>query len=143
MVQSIIDQEMETRIAELDSMSEITVTGETSIDDEVIAAIAGVAALEVEGIASLGSTSIRMNVGEMLGVVDQRTRGVTVEAGRREAILDIEIRVLYGHSIPAIVMKARQNVARRLLEFCGLVAKEINVQVVGMGFPDRQSGRVE
>jgi uncharacterized alkaline shock family protein YloU len=143
MLKNVIDQEMETKLAELEAVSEITVNAETSIDDEVIAAIAGVACREVDGITSLGTTSIRKNVGELLGMANQRARGVTVEAGRREAILDIEIHVLYGHSIPSVVVQARQNVARRLLEFCGLVAKEINVQVVGMGFPDRMPGRVE
>ena len=143
MLKNVIDQEMETKLAELETMSEITVTGETSIDDEVIAAIAGVACREVEGIFSLGTTSIRKNVGELLGVVDHHARGVTVEAGQREAIVDIEIRAFYGHSIPSLVVQARQNVARSLLEFCGLVAKEINVQVVGMEFPDRMPGRVE
>ena len=143
MVQNVIDREMETKLAELETLSEISITGETSIDDEVIAAIAGVACREVEGIFSLGTTSIRRNVGELLRVVDHHARGVTVEAGQREAILDIEIRVLYGHSIPALVLQARQNTARRLLEFCGLVAKEINVKVVGIEFPDRMPGRVE
>jgi uncharacterized alkaline shock family protein YloU len=37
----------------------------------------------------------------------------------------------------------RQNVARRVLEMCGLVAKEININVVGIEFPDRMPGRVE
>lgn len=143
MVQNVIDREMETRLAELETVSEIAVTGETTIDDEVIASIAGVACREVEGIFSLGTTSIRRNVGELLRVVDHHARGVTVEAGQREAILDIEIRVFYGHSIPSIIVQARQNVARRLLEFCGLVAKEINVKVVGIEFPDRMPRRVE
>jgi hypothetical protein len=37
----------------------------------------------------------------------------------------------------------RHNVAGRLLTLCGLVAKEINVRVVGMEFPERMPGRVE
>lgn len=143
MLQNVIDREMETKLAELETVSEISVNGETSIDDEVIASIAGIACREVDGISSLGAASIRRNVGELLGMANHRARGVFVEAGRREAILDIEIHVFYGHSIPWLVAQARESVARRLLEFCGLVAKEINVQVVGMEFPDRMPGRVE
>ena len=59
MLKNVIDQEMETKLAELEAVSEITVNGETSIDDEVIAAIAGVACREVDGITSLGTTSIQ------------------------------------------------------------------------------------
>ena len=66
-----------------------------------------------------------------------------MEAGRREAILDIDLRVVYGYSIPEVVIKVRENVAHRLLEVCGLIAKEVNVDVVGIDFPDRTPGRVD
>ena len=78
-----------------------------------------------------------------MGGADQRARGVAVEAGKREAILDIELRIIYGFSLPETVVKVRHNVARRVIELCGLVAKEININVVGIEFPDRESSRVE
>ena len=139
----IKELEMGARMAELEQLKVIEVGGETDIDDEVIAAIAGVAAREIEGISSLGTSSIRRALAERVGGVEKRSRGVQVEAGRREAILDLDLRVLYGYSIPELVVKARQNVAHRVLEMTGLVAKEINVNVVGIDFPDRTPGRVE
>ena len=66
-----------------------------------------------------------------------------MEAGRREAILDIDLRIVYGFSIPETVVKVRQNVAQRVLEMCGLVTKEINVNVVGIEFSDRTPTRVD
>ena len=139
----IKEQEMVNRLAEIQKLEEIQVGGETAIDDEVIGAIAGVAAREIDGVASLGTSSIRRTVAERVGGREQRARGVGVEAGRREAILDIDIRVVYGFSIPQTVVQVRQNVANRVLELCGLVTKEININVVGIEFPEKGSGRVE
>ena len=139
----IKEQEMAPRLAELEALKEIEVGGETEISDDVIGAIAGVAAREIEGVSSLGTSSIRRTISERVGGAENKARGVAVEAGRREAILDIELRVIYGFSIPESVVKVRQNVARRVLGMCGLVAKEININVVGIEFPDRMPGRVE
>jgi uncharacterized alkaline shock family protein YloU len=139
----IKEKEMVSRIAEIEELREIEVGGETDINDDVIGAVAGVAAREIEGVASLGSSSIRQAIAERVGNAEQRARGVAVEAGRREAILDIDLRVVYGFSIPETVIKVRQNVARRVIEICGLVTKEININVVGIEFPDRMPGRVE
>jgi len=134
------DRIQEQEVLEL---TEIEVGGETSIDDEVIAAIAGVAANEVEGVSSLGTRSLRRAVAERVGGAEERSRGVGVEAGSREAILDLELRVIYGFSIPKVVINVRQLVAHRTLELVGLVTKEININVVGIDFPDRMPGRVE
>ena len=139
----IKEQEMVPKLAELKNLKEIQVGGETEINDDVIGAVAGVAAREIEGVSSLGASSIRRTIAERVGGAEQRSRGVAVEAGRREAILDIDLRVIYGFSIPETVVKVRQNVAYRILELCGLVAKEININVVGIEFPDRMPGRVE
>ncbi len=139
----IKEQEMVPRMAELAKLQEIEVGGETEIDDEVIGTVAGVAAREIEGVSSLGTSSIRRAIAERVGGAEQRARGVAVEAGRREAILDIELQVIYGFSIPETIVKVRQNVARRVLEMCGLVSKEININVTGIEFPERMPGRVE
>jgi uncharacterized alkaline shock family protein YloU len=139
----IKEQEMVPRMAELAKLQEIEVGGETEIDDDVIGAVAGVAARDIEGVASLGTSSIRRAIAERVGGAEQRARGVAVEAGRREAILDIELQVIYGFSIPETIVSVRQNVARRVLEICGLVTKEININVTGIEFPERMPGRVE
>ena len=139
----IKEQEMVSRLAEIEKLEEIQVGGATEINDEVIGSIAGVATREIEGVSSLGTSSIRRSLAERVGGAEQKARGVAVEAGRREAILDIDLRVVYGYSIPETVVKVRHNVARRVLELCGLVAKEININVIGIEFPDRMPGRVE
>jgi len=143
MTQKIEEQEMSTRLQEIATLDEIEVGGETSIDDEVVAAITGMAAKEVEGVSKLGSRSLRRTVAERVAGANDHARGVEVEAGRKEAILDLEMRVLYGFSVPEIVIKVRQLVAQRVLQLLGLVTKEINIRVVGIDFPDRMPGQLE
>ena len=46
-------------------------------------------------------------------------------------------------NIPQIIIEVRKNVAVRLLDLCGLIAKEVNVSVAGIEFPDRMPGRLE
>lgn len=141
--EKIQEQEMAKRLQEVDQMEELEVGGETSIEDNVIGAIAGVAAKEVDGVSTLGKQSLRRAIAEKVGGAEKRARGVGVEAGRREAILDLEMTVLYGYSIPEMVIKVRTVVAQQVLELLGLVTKEININVVGLDFPDRVQGRVE
>ena len=50
---------MVLRMAEIERLQEICVGGETSIDDEVIGAIAGLATREIDGVCTLGTSSIR------------------------------------------------------------------------------------
>ena len=140
---TVTELEMMPRLEQLENLAEIPVGGTTNIEAEVLGAIAGVSAQAVEGVASLGTTSLRRTIRERLGSAERKGRGVEVEAGRKEVILDISLRVIYGYSIPTIVVKVRQNVADRLLGLCGLEAKEINVRIVGIEFPDRMPGRVQ
>jgi uncharacterized alkaline shock family protein YloU len=140
---TIRELEMMRKMDEIDRLEEIPVGGITSIEPEVIGAIAGVAAQSVAGVASLGNASLRRTIRERFGHAERRARGVDVEAGRREAILDINVRVVYGYSIPQTVISVRQVVADRLLNLCGLVAKEINVRVTSIEFPPRMPGRVQ
>ncbi|MFH1487256.1 MAG: Asp23/Gls24 family envelope stress response protein [Chloroflexota bacterium] len=117
-------------------MAEEGLSGETTIEDEVVASVAGIAAREVEGVASLGQSSIQRAIAERVGTVAERTRGVEVEAGKRQAIVDLTLTIRYGFSIPKVVGEVRQKVAARLLEICGLEAIQINVRIVGVQFPE-------
>ena len=140
---TVRDLEMMPRIEDIRRLEEIPVGGTTNIEAEVIGAIAGVVTQTVQGVASLGTTSLRRTIRERLGGAERRARGVDVEVGRREVIVDISLRVIYGYSIPAVVVKVRESVADRLLRLCGLVAKTINVRVTGVEFPERMPGRVQ
>ena len=108
--------------------------GSVVIDDQVIGAIASTAAQEIEGVASLGEGSVRRIFSERLGGAERRARGVDVVSGRREAIVDIDVKVYYGYSIPDIVQQIRVNIASRIQEMCGLTVKQVNITVSGIEF---------
>jgi uncharacterized alkaline shock family protein YloU len=121
------------------------VPGITEIESDVIAAIAGHVVMNVEGVARLGATG-----GIVRAVADTiRSRssalgaGIDVEAGRKEAILDIDLIVIFGHNVPKVVQNVREAVAKEIHNLIGLVAKEINVSIVGIEFPDAARRRVE
>ena len=71
-----------------------------------------------------------------------KTKG-GVEQGKKEAILDLSIQVVYGFSIPQIVIEVRKKVGASLLEMAGLIAKEVNINITGIAFPERMPGKVE
>lgn len=122
---------------------EVALPGETTIDDEVVASIAGLAAGEVEGVVHLGKSSVRRLVAGALGGAEGKARtGVEVEVGKKEAIVDLTLGVKYGVNIPNIVAEVRKKVASRVLEIAGLVAKEINVHIVSIEFPEKTQQKV-
>ena len=114
--------------------------GDTVIGDDVVASIAGLAAQEVEGVGSLGRSAVRRALtGAFADATEKARSGVAVEVGKRECIVDLQLNVLYGYSIPSIINEARKKVAARLLEFTGLIAKEINIRVVGIDIPSKKA----
>jgi uncharacterized alkaline shock family protein YloU len=117
--------------------------GETTIADEVVASIAGVAAREVEGVASVGRGTVRRMLAERLAGAEEKARGVAVEVGKIEAIVDLSLNVLYGFNIPKIITEVRKKVASRLSDLAGLDAKEINVHIVGIEFPEKAEKKVK
>ena len=121
---------------------ESVVPGESIIEDEVVASIAGTAAKEVEDVANLGKSSVRRLVaGAVGGVGGKAMQGVSVEVGHKEAIVDLQLDVIYGFNIPNIVAGVRKKVASRLLEITGLTAKEINVRIVSIEIPEKKPAR--
>ncbi len=117
--------------------------GETTIADDVVASIAGVAAREVEGVASVGKGSVRRMLAERLAGAEEKARGVEVEVGKIEAVVDLSLNVVYGFNIPKIIVEVRKKVASRLSDLAGLDAKEINVHIVGIEFPEKAEKKVK
>jgi uncharacterized alkaline shock family protein YloU len=137
------EEEMSWKLKELEEGGEYVVGGETTIEYEVIGAVAATAAREVNGVSSVGSSSIRRTLSETFGSGHKRARGAKVEAGKKEAIIDLEVKITYGFSIPQLVIDIRKKVGARLLDMFGLVAKEVNVNILGIDFPERAPGKVQ
>ena len=111
--------------------------GATTINDAVVTKVAALAAREVRGVHELGGGVARAigTVTEAVGVGDERTRGVSVAVGEREAAIDLTIVVEYGESIPRVAQALRDNVIKRVEGICGLSVTEVNITVNDLFFP--------
>ena len=111
--------------------------GRTTIADAVVTKVASIAAREVGGVHTLGGGTARAlgSVTQRVGIGDERTQGVAVEVGEREAAVDIVMVLEYGESIPRVSEAVRENVIRRIEGICGLQVAEVNVEVNDLYFP--------
>ncbi|MBR1420999.1 MAG: Asp23/Gls24 family envelope stress response protein [Selenomonadaceae bacterium] len=121
--------------------SQETKLGSIKIADEVVSIIAGLAAIEIEGIAGM-SGGVVGGIAEMLGRKNF-AKGVKVEVGEREAAVDLFIIVKYGARIPDIALDAQENVKQAIEKMTGLSVVEVNVHVQGVGFPDDEEKEEE
>lgn len=114
-----------------------TERGQTTISDAVVTKVASTAAREVRGVHDLGGGVVRAvaPVTQRVGVADERTQGVSVDVGEREAAVDLTFVVDYGESIPKVSQAVRENVIRRIEGITGLSVTEVNVTVNDLYFP--------
>lgn len=117
------------------------VGGTTKIADSVVSRIAGIAGREVPGVHDMTSTGLGSAFGNIANRVtgqDQADRGVAVQVGEQECIVDLNIVVDYEASIPQVAMALRRNVSGRIRAMTGLETKEVNINVADLYFPDQE-----
>lgn len=116
-----------------------TERGTTTIEDLVVTKVAAIAARETSGVYDLGGGAARAlgAVTERVGVAmaAERTRGVSVEVGEREAAVDLTLVIEYGESIPQVSDAVRENVIKRIEGITGLSVAEVNIVVNDLHFP--------
>jgi uncharacterized alkaline shock family protein YloU len=103
----------------------------------VVSRVAGLAAREVPGVHDLGSGAARTigSVTQKVGLSDVRTQGVSVEAGEKEAAIDLTLVIDYGESIPRTADAVRSQVIKRVEGITGLSVTEVNITVNDLYFP--------
>jgi uncharacterized alkaline shock family protein YloU len=110
--------------------------GTTTIDDAVIAKIAGMAAREVNGMAGLGG-AVSGALADMVGRIrgdEHATSGVGVEVGTRQAAVDLVIKVQYPAAVHEVAASVRENVIDRIEGMTGLEVVEVNIVVTDLSF---------
>jgi uncharacterized alkaline shock family protein YloU len=117
--------------------------GRTTIADDVVEKIAGMAAREVPGVHSLGGGMSRA-----LGSMRERvsgagsgsvTRGVRVEVGERHAAVDLDVVVEYDVDIMRLAGEVRSTVISEVEGMTGLDTVEVNVAVDDVHLPDEEA----
>lgn len=106
---------------------EKTDMGTIQIAPEVIEIIAGLATVEVPGVAGM-SGGFANGISELLGRKNL-SKGVKVEVGQREAAVDVSVIIEYGNRIPEVAAGIQQNVKHAIESMTGLNVVQVNVQI--------------
>ena len=104
--------------------------GEIIIVDEVIAVITGLAAMEVEGVASLAGNATR----ELISKIGIKTlsKGVKVDVLEDVVTIDAALNLKYGFNIKAVSEKVQEKVKAAVENMTGLKVADVNIRVAGI-----------
>ncbi len=106
--------------------------GKIDITYDVIATLAGGAALDVYGLVGMASRKqLKDGIAELLGR-ENLSRGIEVYEKDGETIVDMYIIVSYGTKITEVANNVQQKVIYTLQENVGLKIDKVNVYVQGV-----------
>ena len=100
------------------------------IADDVVATIAGKAALEVKGVFSM-SGGFAGGISEVFGKKTY-TRGIKVDNTEKGLKIDVNIIVEYGARIPDVAYEIQNRVKKAIENMTGLSIDEVNVHIHGV-----------
>ncbi len=124
----------ENQILELEEQK--TGLGKVEISPEVIEVIAGIAASEVDGVATLRG-NFATGVAERLGRVNHG-KGIKVELGEDGITVDVSVIMTYGVSVPEVAKLIQTNIKQTLETMTAIELQSINVHVVGVHFESNE-----
>ena len=112
--------------------------GSVSFATGVVETIAGLAAQEVEGVASMASVST--GLADMFTRKSTRnlTKGVRVDLDGNMVTVDITIVVAYGSPVPDVARGIQENVKKAIETMSGLTVHSVDVHVSGVSFEREQ-----
>jgi uncharacterized alkaline shock family protein YloU len=119
------------------------VKGRIDVADEVVEKVAGLAAIEVEGVADVGGDFERAleSVRERIGIGNKRgDQGIKARISGREVAIDVTIMIEYGHVVVEVARKVQTNVAVQTNRMLGLNVVEVNVNVDDVRMPRPPKG---
>ena len=104
--------------------------GEIIIADEVIAVITGLAAMEVEGVASLAGNATRELISKI--GIKSLSKGVKVDVLEDVVTIDAALNLKYGFNIKAVSEKVQEKVKAAVENMTGLKVADVNIRVAGI-----------
>lgn len=110
--------------------------GTITFANDVIATIAGLAAMDIDGVAGMSGGFVN-GIAALLGKKNL-TKGIKVEVGQVEVAVDIAVIVKYGYRIPEVAENIQNSVVKAIETMTGLKVKEVNINVLGIDVPDPQ-----
>ena len=108
--------------------------GEVKIAAEVVAIIAGLAAMEVEGVASMAGNATRELISK-LGM-KSLSNGVKVDVLDGIVTVSLTLNLLYGYGVKDISVKVQEKVKSSIENMTGLEVADVNIRVAGVKVPE-------
>ena len=104
--------------------------GEVQISEEVVATIAGLAATEVEGVASMAGNLTNELIGK-LGIKNL-SKGVNVLVTDHRVDVDLALHIKYDYSILKVSKDVQARVKNAIESMTGLEVVMVNINIVNV-----------
>ena len=104
--------------------------GEVRIASDVVAAIAALAATEIDGVYSMAGNITNELIGK-LGMKNL-SKGVKILMEGGIVRVDMMVVVNYGYSIPEVSEQVQERVGQQIENMTGLSVSEVNVCIAGV-----------
>lgn len=120
-----------------DYISRADELGNIHIAEEVLAAVAAAAAMEVKGVSAMAA-NFGTDIAELLGKKNQ-AKGVRIQVEEDKVSVELAIMMAYGNTIPEVGKAVQENVKTTMESVTGLEIASVNVSVAGIVFPPKQA----
>ena len=108
--------------------------GEVKIADDVVSIIAGLAAMEVDGVSSMAGNATRELISK-LGM-KSLSKGVKVDVLEGIVTVSLALNLKYGYSIKETTAKVQEKVKAAIENMTGLEVADVNIRVAGVDVPE-------
>lgn len=105
--------------------------GNIIVDDNVVATIAGIAAMECYGLVGMATSSAAEGLVEILKR-EHLTKGVKVTSEENRVTVDLYIMVQFGISISVVSSNIIERVKYSIENITGLEVEHVNINVQGV-----------
>ena len=105
--------------------------GTISIENEVIARIAGLTAVDCYGIVGMAAKNMKDGLVQLLKR-ESLTKGKRINVNEEQISIDLHIIVEYGTNITAIAENIISTVKYKVETVCGIAVEQVNVFVEGV-----------
>jgi len=114
------------------SLEVSTHLGQIQVANEVIATVAGIAAMDCYGLVGMASRSqLKDGITELLGR-ENLSKGIEVRTVNGEVVIDMYIIVGYGTKISEVAHNVQSKVKYTLDQMIGLKVSQVNIFVQGV-----------